>query len=53
MSCRKDMAKLDEYCTKVYLQTYTRFPAYLLGILLGWILDRTRNKKLIINKVQF
>lgn len=34
-----------------YVQMWTRFPPYLFGILLGWILYRTKNSKVNMNKV--
>ena len=37
----------DDY----YSQMWTRFPAYLVGILLGYLLHHTRNKKVVLNKV--
>ena len=38
---------------KYYIQMWTRFPPYLAGILLGWILHQTRNISIVINKVRF
>ena len=38
----------DDY----YSQMWTRFPAYLVGILLGYLLHQTRNKKVVLNKVR-
>jgi len=34
-----------------YVQMWTRFPPYLLGILLGWFLYYTKGKKIKMNKV--
>ena len=37
----------DDY----YLQMWTRFPPYLIGILLGWMLHQTRRSKVVMSKV--
>ena len=34
-----------------YNQMWNRFPPYLLGILIGWILHITKNKTITVNKV--
>ncbi|XP_059352860.1 nose resistant to fluoxetine protein 6-like isoform X2 [Daphnia carinata] len=33
-----------------YVQTWTRFPPYILGIMLGWLLHKTKNRTLKLNK---
>lgn len=35
-----------------YVQMWTRFPPYLFGIILGWILHRTKGSQLKMNKVK-
>ena len=39
------------YNNDYYVQMWTRFPPYLVGILLGYLLHHTKNKKVVINKV--
>lgn len=50
---RSDFLKANEYFRDHYMQTYARFPPYLIGILVGWILYNTNQKKQIflLNKV--
>lgn len=45
------MLKLDEYCRKHYHQTVARIPPYVIGILLGWLLYKTKDRKIDINRV--
>ena len=39
------------YYSDYYYQMWTRSPPYLIGILLGFLLHQTKNKKIFINKV--
>lgn len=48
---RSSFKKVSEYFQSYYAQTLNRLAPYLVGILLGWILNRTRNLKLVIQKV--
>ena len=41
------------YSIKYYIQTWTRAPPYILGILLGWLVHTTKNKQIKFNKVYF
>ena len=41
------------YYSDYYVQMWTRFPAYLVGILLGYLLHQTRNKKVVLEWVFF
>ncbi len=45
---RKQLPKYFQY---YYTRTLNRIPAYLVGIMLGWILHRTKNSKILILKV--
>ncbi|XP_057375604.2 nose resistant to fluoxetine protein 6-like [Daphnia carinata] len=45
-----DMQKLNEYCRKHYHLTIARIPPYVMGILLGWLLHKTKDRKIQINK---
>uniref|UniRef100_A0A0P5Y8E9 Nose resistant to fluoxetine protein n=1 Tax=Daphnia magna TaxID=35525 RepID=A0A0P5Y8E9_9CRUS len=45
-----DVLKIDAYADKHYVQTSARFPSYLIGILLGWLLYKTKDQKIHINK---
>jgi hypothetical protein len=42
---------MDEYFDKHYSDTSARIPSYLIGILLGWLLHKTKDRKILINKV--
>lgn len=33
-----------------YVQIWTRFPPYILGIMLGWLLHKTKNRTIKLNK---
>ncbi|XP_057379360.1 nose resistant to fluoxetine protein 6-like [Daphnia carinata] len=44
------IARIDDYVHNHYLDTFSRIPAYLIGILLGWILHNTKNRKVYMNK---
>ncbi|XP_059353377.1 nose resistant to fluoxetine protein 6-like [Daphnia carinata] len=45
-----DGLKIDIYADKHYAETFARFPSYIIGILLGWLLYKTKNKTIHINK---
>ncbi|KAI9551728.1 hypothetical protein GHT06_022064 [Daphnia sinensis] len=45
-----DMLKINAYAEKHYMNTFARFPTYIIGILLGWLLHKTKDKKIRINK---
>lgn len=45
------MAKFDEYARLHYVKTYARISPYLIGILLGWLLHKTKAQTLQMNKV--
>ena len=45
------MAKINVYADKHYAETCARIPPYLIGILLGWILYKTKDKPIYIHKV--
>lgn len=47
---KSEILKLDEFANKHYLETFARMPPYIIGILLGWLLHKTRNKNIHINK---
>ncbi len=42
----------DKYVQLYYIQTYARIPPYLIGILLGWLIHKTRAKKIQMKKVR-
>ena len=48
---RSAMKQAPEYTALHYVKTLNRLTPYLIGILLGWILHRTKNSKLFITKV--
>ena len=51
MNIRSDSTKVDEFFKYHYLQTHSRIPPYIIGILLGWILHQIKNKNIYINGV--
>ncbi|XP_057379363.1 nose resistant to fluoxetine protein 6-like isoform X1 [Daphnia carinata] len=50
LSRKSELVKLDAFANKHYLDTFARMPPYIIGILLGWLLHKTKNKKIHINK---
>ena len=46
-----EMRNNRHYYSDYYYQMWTRSPPYLIGILLGFLLHQTKNKKILINKV--
>lgn len=42
----------DKYVQLYYIKTYARIPPYLIGILLGWLIHKTRTKKIQMKKVR-
>jgi hypothetical protein len=48
---RSDVKKIDVYADKHYSETFARMPPYLIGILLGLLLYKTKDKTVRINKV--
>ena len=47
----RDDTNNEYYFNGYYVQTWTRAPPYILGILLGWLLHITKKKKIEFNKV--
>lgn len=47
-----EILRIDDYVHNHYLETFCRIPTYLIGILLGWILHNTKNRKVSMNKCQ-
>ena len=45
------MKRASEYLQLYYVDPFARCPPYLFGILLGWVLNKTKNSKVYINKV--
>ncbi|KAI9551729.1 hypothetical protein GHT06_022065 [Daphnia sinensis] len=45
-----EIARIDDYVHNHYLDTFSRIPTYLIGILLGCILHNTKNRKVYMNK---
>lgn len=43
---------MEDYCRLIYLQVYARIQPYLLGIILGWILHKTKDKVVRLNWVR-
>jgi ABC-type methionine transport system permease subunit len=48
---RSDVKKIDVYVDKHYSEIFARMPPYLIGILLGLLLYKTKDKTIHINKV--
>ena len=50
---REAVDSINKYSHNFYLQTFCRMPPYVIGILLGWLLHRTKDKAMNIqlNKV--
>ena len=47
------LKRYPEFFESYYIRISTRLPSYLVGILLGWILQRTKNVPFTIKKVSF
>ncbi|XP_046631169.1 nose resistant to fluoxetine protein 6-like isoform X3 [Daphnia pulicaria] len=47
-----EIARIDDYVLNHYMETFSRIPPYLIGILLGWLLHMKKNKKITIHKCQ-
>ena len=47
------MKRNPKYMAYYYINTLTRCPPYLVGILLGWMLNRAKSRNLTIKKVGF
>ena len=45
------MKRASEYLQLYYVDPFARCPPYLFGILLGWVLNKTKNSKVYIKKV--
>ena len=48
----ENLSKISDYCHLFYHPTYTRISPYLIGILLGYLLHKTKDRGVVqINKV--
>ncbi len=47
------MKMASEYLQSYHVDPFARCPPYLIGILLGWILHKTKNSNVYLNKVNF
>ena len=53
MFVRSEISKIDDYVLNHYMETFSRIPPYLIGILLGWHLHMRKNEKIRIHKVYY
>ena len=45
------MKKIAAYAQLHYVNTFARIPSYIIGILLGWLLHKTKARTFHMNKV--
>ena len=45
------MKKFADYAQLHYVNTFARIPPYLIGILFGWLLHKTKTRTFQMNKV--
>ncbi|XP_057379361.1 nose resistant to fluoxetine protein 6-like isoform X1 [Daphnia carinata] len=45
-----ELSRIDVYSQRHYMETFARIPPYMIGILLGWLLHKTKDKRIHINK---
>nr|CAH0101428.1 unnamed protein product [Daphnia galeata] len=45
-----ELTRIDEYAQWHYMETFARMPPYMIGIHFGWLLHKTKDKTIHINK---
>ncbi|XP_045034184.1 nose resistant to fluoxetine protein 6 isoform X2 [Daphnia magna] len=45
-----ELSRIDVYSQLHYMETFARIPPYMIGILLGWLLHKTKDRRIHINR---